>query len=548
MTTTKTFSLYLGKSSVNALDDLLSENARELVRNGIAKRIPSTDFGDESALFTFPGQKVTPKWVSHLSGVFQVPAGLISQSPCAVVAFKTAGRFFAITFSFGHVYLEEGKTEADFGLKVAINKLSDDKLRSVEHSNIGDAIRGFSQAAGQRDLKSFGFNEALDLIRKVSGRATDDDFADVVTGARALRFSKKMDLTEVPDTAVEAQRLFGLDTYKATAFKIIDFLSPVLDVELIDELDRELVKAIVGNNDDFELSIPEILPTGVGSLAFLNANMREAYPDISVDLYREGLGDDLKTLNIDLLKKHKVAVYSDSGDKLDQWSVRQALVGSIVLGTARYALNEGVWYRLDDAYKTAADDKFTTLLEASDPKFTPLKKVYPPRRKGKQPKPHYQSEESYNIEIATSSGYLLMDQKLVEIAEEPGRGIEACDLLDVAGRRFIHVKKSSRQSSILSHFFKQGGNAAQMIRMYEPFRSPLIQKVSDIHGTAAAEELTDSLNERWTIEFQIADAPRRDGNFDIPFFSKLTLRDEVRRMETMQFKVAVRFIKLTQAK
>ena len=47
---------------------------------------------------------------------------------------------------------------------------SDGKLRSVERSNIGAAIRDFAQAAGQRDLRSFGFDDALDLIRKVSGR------------------------------------------------------------------------------------------------------------------------------------------------------------------------------------------------------------------------------------------------------------------------------------------------------------------------------------------------------------------------------------------
>jgi hypothetical protein len=51
------------------------------------------------------------------------------------------------------------------------------------------AIGDFAQAAGLRNLRSFGFDDALDLIRKVSGRATDNDFANIVTGARSLRFS-----------------------------------------------------------------------------------------------------------------------------------------------------------------------------------------------------------------------------------------------------------------------------------------------------------------------------------------------------------------------
>ena len=84
---------------------------------------------------------------------------------------------FVLTFSYAHVYLDEAKTEAEFGLRVAINAVSDEKLRSVERSNIGVANRDFAQAVGQRDLRSFGFDDALDIIRKVSGRAADDEFA-----------------------------------------------------------------------------------------------------------------------------------------------------------------------------------------------------------------------------------------------------------------------------------------------------------------------------------------------------------------------------------
>ncbi|MGO1079604.1 TIGR04141 family sporadically distributed protein [Inquilinus sp. CA228] len=548
MTKTKTFSLYLGTELLRSLDEIMTTSAHDLVENGFAKRLTSNGLGDESVLFTFPGRRSPPKWVSHLSEIFAIPTDLVSQSPCAVVVFKKDQKIFAITFSYGHVYLDESKTEADFGLKVAINKLSDEKLRSVEHSHIGDAIRGFSQAAGQRDLRSFGFDEALDLIRKVSGYADDDDFADKITGSRALRFSKSVLMSEIPNVAMEALRLFSLEKYKDTAFKIIDFLSPVLDSNLINTLDSELIKHLINDSGEFEIAIPEILPTSIGYFSFVNVGIREFFPDISIDIYRKGLGNELEKLDIDLLKKHKIAVHSEAGDKLEQWSIRRALVGSVVVGTARYALNEGVWYRLDDTYKAAADEKFIALLRAPDPKFTPLRKIYTPPEKRKRIKPYYQSEESYNIEIASSSGYLLMDQKLVEIAEEPGRGIEACDLLDIEGRRFIHIKKSSRQSSILSHFFKQGSNAAQMLRTYEPFRSALVQRVSDLHGTEAAERLKNSLDERWTVEFQIADAPRRDGGFDIPFFSKLTLRDEVRHMEAMRFNVAIRFIKLAPAK
>ena len=180
-----------------------------------------------------------------------------------------------------------------------------------------------------------------------------------------------------------------------------------------------------------------------------------------------------------------------------------------------------------------------------DRKLRPLTKKIYAGKSGKQ-KVAYQSEESYNAEIGDATDYLLLDQKLVQIDEVPGPGIEVCDLLDIAGRRFIHVKKSSRQSSVLSHFFKQGSNSARMLRQYEPFKAGFVQIVKKHFGQTKARELEAALPKRWTIDFQIADFPRPDGTNNIPFFSKLTLPEEARSIEAMGFDVEFNFIKLAR--
>jgi hypothetical protein len=51
MPTKKTFSLYLAKAPLAALEDLLTEGAKDMIAQGRAKRIASDDFDDESALF-----------------------------------------------------------------------------------------------------------------------------------------------------------------------------------------------------------------------------------------------------------------------------------------------------------------------------------------------------------------------------------------------------------------------------------------------------------------------------------------------------------------
>lgn len=542
-----TFSLYIAKEDISSFDDLLTDKARHKLEGGLAHKLDSGDFGDGAALYVFPGFPKPPAWAEQLKGHFHLEQKLFNQSHCAILAFRKDKTIFAVTFSYGHVYLDDRKTEADFGLKVAINYVSDEKLRSVERSNIGAAIRDVAHAAGYKDLHAFGIDDALDLIRKVSGYGTETDFADKVSGARALTFSKEIEIHEVPELAAEAVDLFKAKTYKKTRFKILDFLAPVLDPVVQEQLDGLLVNAIRQGSDEFEIGLPEIVHEGVVSFRFERAGAAQFHPDLSLQLYRDGLGDRLPQLTVEDIKKHRVAAYGADGNvPLNHWSVHHALVGSIAMSGRRYALNEGLWYRIDDKFKEAADTEFTALCCAPDKKLRPLKKIYPEGGK-KKGRPVYQSESSYNEEIASETGYLLLDQRLIEIDNVPGRGFEACDLIDLKGRRFIHVKKSSRQSSVLSHFFKQAGHAAQLLRRYDGFKSGLIDTVKKHYGEAKADELGAALdNDKWTVEFQIADFPRIDGQHNIPFFSKISLREEASSIRAMGFDVRLGFITLAR--
>jgi uncharacterized protein (TIGR04141 family) len=468
-----------------------------------------------------------------------------------VIVFKSGGSIFALTFAHGHMHIDDAKTESEFGLKVAVNALLDGNLRSVERSNIGVAIRDHAQAAGRRDLRAFGFDDALDLIRKVTGRGDGSAFAEVISGSRALRFSKKAGISDVPQAAVDALAYFKSSAYQKTAFKVLDFLSPVSDSEVEIKLDKLLVDSIRGGSDDFEIAIPEILPDRVASFRFENARASTFYPDLSLELYRESVGDRLAKLTIEDFKKHKVAAYDgDSEQAYAYWSLYHAMIGSLATGGERYALNEGAWYKVGKRVREAADRKFESILRKPDGKLRTFKQKSTEKKKGKRERVTYQSEESYNKEIATESGYLLLDTRLVQIDEKPGPGFEVCDLLDVAGRRFIHVKKSSRQSSVLSHLFKQGGVSAQMLKKYEPFKAGLIEKVRKHYDTTKASEVEAALAQRepWTVEFQIADYPRKDGKHNIPFFSKLTLQEEAGNLEAMGFDVKIGFISLSRLK
>lgn len=536
----KTLTLYLAKPDVLDFDDILSEGGKGRLVHRNTRIANSNEFGDGARVYIFVGDEHPPKWLTDLRAFFDIRERIEACSACALLAFRAGGRIFPSPLAHGWMYLEGDNIEGDFGLRVALNTLNDKKLRRLERANLADALRGVSHSPFQREFTSFGLDDALDLLRKVSGKTNDDASADSVTGAKSLKLSGEFGLEDLPALAAEALEAFASTAYQDTSFKIIDFVQPVVDGRLIRTLDAVAAERIRSGADDFELSLPETGEDETVGYCFVGANVRGQHADLLLRDYITALGDQLAQVTPDILRCHKVrAVYGD-GKPDRNWSIRSALVGSVVHENGRYAINEGEWYRLDDAFKRSIEKNFEALRDVWIDRPIPLRRLYD--QSGRKEK--FQSEASYNAELAAALGFCLLDTKTVEIAGIQRSGFEPCDLLDVEGKRFIHVKKSSRRSNILSHFFKQGSNAAQQFSKFPTawaaLRALVVRECGDDQGERLDAVRAD--DRPWTVEFLILDAPRVNGEFNIPFFSKISLRDEVINLRAMHYEVAVRFI------
>ena len=431
----------------------------------------------------------------------------------------------------------------DFGLKVAINSLDDDKVKRIDRNHLGEAMKGVSQSAFQRDLQAFGIDEALDLVRRISGRKEGDNFARNLTGATALKISREMELSELADVAEEALNRYNSDSYKATGFHIIDKVRPILDRVVLAKLDSRAVEIIKNNGDNFELSMPGWSEDDVVYYGLYGPGVQGRFPDLLMGKYRDALGANLSALNVEMItSKHGVfAEFNNDAASKKRWSIKKSLIGSVVVGGGLYAISEGEWYRLDKQFKQDVDAAFQALVVAwvGQPLII-IKKVSPDGKKT-----GFESELDYNTRCAADYGQVLLDQKILTVPAIPYGKFEACDLLDIDNKRLIHVKKSSRQSSVLSHFFKQGSNSARILKTIPEARDVMIEKVRDLTDDATAGKLKVNFGDTlagWTIEYHIVDAPRADGTHKIPFFSRITLRDEARTLNAMELKVELKFI------
>lgn len=538
------YTIFLAKEARTDFEAYLTENARLHIGTDGHQVVVVDDLGELAVLHVFRGSSGPPPWMRRLAQ--RIPElQLVTRRSVAALLFVHVGQcVLVISYSHGWMLLNESMFESDFGLLVAINSLDPEKLKRLERSNLGDALQGVSQSPFQRDFNSFGMDDALDLVKKLSGAAQDDSGLDTVTGARSLKITGDFTIDDVVAMSGDIVSLFFSTAYQNTAFRIIDSVRPVTDGPLKNELFDIAVASIMADEDRFELGLPANSEAEGVSFRFSGPGLRRSYPDLLLRHYVEAMGDSINDITARTLVDHKIITEFDDDRPPMIWPLKKALLGSVSRNGERYAINDGRWYRVDDTFRISIENGFADLVRSWDiPKPNPIRKIYDADRNGR-----IETEADYNARIAQDLGLVLLDKSEIVIPNVVRSGFEPCDLLDVANRRFIHVKKNSRRSNILSHFFKQGSNSGQQFRKVPATWHRLIELVREAGHDFEANLLEEQMGnpgEGWTVEFWIADAPRRNGDFNIPFFSKISLRDEASDLRAMQYNVALRFIEIS---
>jgi uncharacterized protein (TIGR04141 family) len=109
--------------------------------------------------------------------------------------------------------------------------------------------------------------------------------------------------------------------------------------------------------------------------------------------------------------------------------------------------------------------------------------------------------------------------------------IEPCDLYS-CDREFIHIKRYGG-SSVLSHLFNQGLVSSELFQRESNYRLQLNDKLSQKYKLPDVSERLAP--EKYTIVYAIIS--EYDEDLSLPFFSKISLRHAVNRLESIGFKV-----------
>lgn len=505
MTKTRSFSIYLLKDTFNAGNALKDDTKLEA-------GVEATGLPEGATLHVLDNQPYSPWW----AGYFGIQKPLSQASKGAIIFMQASGRSFALCF--GHVShnLKDESYEYDFGLRVTLNCVDPDKLRSTDILEPSGAKRQRTQLPTAGDLTFFDVDSDSTILKSLTGKVKNahKDVFKNATGSSNIRISSAVDAAGLIDLCEKLLALYQEETFK-TAFPDIHNISPVRDPSVITQLNGKLIGAFQAKDEALALTVPDLVDFGDGLWgSFAGARAGKVYDDIFLERYYEYLGEagiDINTVDVDTLKRHELLLTNDDGRIIrDRHSIFKSLVFDTTLhgGGHSYHLCEGNWYLVDSDYVTR------------------LKTFLDPLCKGTTlPDFNHADEGAYNIAAsAAAPGRVCLDKKNISPAGQ--KQVEPCDIYEVVDdRAVLHCVKISTLSAQLSHLFNQGMNSVKLMRS-EPLALANMQVLVG-NGLPDAEKqalVAPLSNDKFRVVFGIVthkDKAKKSDN--LPLFSRISL-------------------------
>lgn len=486
--------------------------------------------GQITSLFYKQTPANSPAWVRLFRPHVGVSLDNLKNSgSAAVLLVEKSGRLFAVTFGYGKSLLKSDCYEENFGLKVVLNSVNPDKLRSIDAQSL-DAVpvQIRSQAGTATSLSEFGFDVERDLIYAATGQPKDAEFGKQITGKDAVKLSVPIDLSDLGVLLDKLLTKSTAETYKEN-FAWIDNLSEVRDQTLLAQLDVAFGEKIKAK--DFNrtwLALPDIIewPDFLG-FKYQRAKRGELLDDIDWHSYLEFVGGESPHTPETFHKHHVLCMSASSELPVHEWTIYKCAYCELELDGGTYALNNGKWYRVDEDFLGNLNKVIKAI-----PASTIALPDYEDNTEGEYNERVYEGNKDY---------FALMDKKNIPYGGGSSK-IEFCDLF-TKDQHLIHVKRYGG-SSVLSHLFAQGLVSTRLLLAEIDFRVEINKRLPTSHMLQKPETKPNPSD--FEVVYAIA-SKSPAAHFNLPLFSKINLRNAYRQLQLLNVKVSIAIVGVKDA-
>ncbi len=462
--------------------------------------------------------KSAPPWSKLFTAGNQVDASEFGMpsSVGAVFVIQISGEIFVLSFGTGFHLIKSESIERDFGLKVTLNSVDPDKLRSLDKASYDhNPLNSRTQSTRDVDIFNLHLDSEMEMLYAVTGTSLVSEFGTNVTGRDALTIAVAVNLSDIPTILEESLRRYRAKL--PPKFCWVENINRVRDYDEIEILDMELDKYLASKKyDNLWLGEPEIVDweSQVGySFDMYQKTLRHVV--LSFDDYLGYLKGIQPT--VELMKSNSVHINNSEYQSVKSWSVYRCLYAEIVFGSDHYVLRNGIWYKINRDFVSSVD-AYLSDIEIHKFQF---------------PTYSHDDEGDYNDYVyKTENNFCLMDKKNIKIGGAYDK-LEHCDLIR-NGNEFVHVKLY-RSSSTLSHLFSQGFVAAEAFIKDSDYRQKLNPKLPN-SIKLKKPQLRPNPND-YSVVYAIA--TKKNLPNELPFFSKVTLKNSLKTLRALDYNISL---------
>lgn len=505
-------SIYLVRNANKKDDEFIKIDK---AKNGIEIKLDGVDYAFLYAKNSF---KNTPSWTKLFTHYEHIDADYfgMSSNVGAVFVVRAFGYAFILSFGSGFHLIKDEEIERDFGLRVTLNSVDPDKLRSLDKASYDhNPLNSRTQSTKDVDIFNLHLDSESELLYAVTGTSLVKEFGSQVTGRDALTLAVDITLEQLSGILHEA-----ISRYKKKLpdkFSWVENINRVRYQDEIDILDLELDDYFSsGRYTNFWLGEPEIVDwEGQVGYSFDMYPRTPRHIILTLDDYIEYLNGE--PISVFRLKGDVIHINNSDFISTKSWSVYRCLYAEIIFGDVYYILRNGMWYKINQDFVNSVDEY---LVDLSDYDFD-------------FPIYDHEREDIYNDYLCKNySNFSLMDKKNIAIGGVYDK-LEHCDLIR-NGCDFIHVKYY-RSSGTLSHLFFQGMVAAEAFIKDKDYRKKLNPKLPE---SIRLDDVNSRPNpNKYKVVYAIATVKNLPQ--ELPFFSKVTLKNTLKTLKALGYIVSI---------
>ncbi|MDE2259753.1 MAG: TIGR04141 family sporadically distributed protein [Betaproteobacteria bacterium] len=505
--------IYLAKTNYRT-DDILIDTA-----GAIAPYNLILGEGQASLYIKREVTRLAPPWTNLFTSLPSVPDNAFgsTNSVGAVLIYRYKKRIFLLSFGHGFHLIKDHVVERDFGLRVTLNSVEPGKLRSLDKASYDhNPLNSRIQSSKDVDIFDLEMDSEMEMLYAITGVSKEPVFGSHVTGRDALTIVVATDAKGIGKILWTALQKFNAKL--PSEFEWVDNINTIRDPTQVKKLDDELDKLLSnGAVTSLWLGEPEIVDweSQVG-YSFDNYAKTPRHIVLELSQLESYLTKKDQALTVDVLKTQLIHVNDSEYKAIKSWPAYRCLYAEITYRNEQYILRNGTWYRVKKSFMSEIDEYLKFFLPSCALVF---------------PKYACEREDEYNKHVVSiDASYHLMDKKNVPIGG-PYDKVEFCDLIKDS-TMLIHVKYY-RSSSTLSHLFAQGHIASEAFVKDEDFRIRLNKKLPK--GRKLTDPKTRPDPSKYTVVYAIA--TKKNIPKELPFFSKVTLKNAVKTLRALNYKV-----------